>query len=283
MVAPSWDIAGASVLGTAHAKSGLQNQDAVGWWPDIGGGPVAIVAVADGHGSAKCFRSSTGAAIAVDVAVTTMEALSDSAESDLRVAATELPTLLITAWNEAVAADIDAHPISRDEWRDLEQAAGEGAVREVAASPVFAYGSTLLAALASGNVLVLFQIGDGDILTVTDAAHVERPMPDDPRVIGNTTTSLAGQNAADDARLVIADAGASEIALVMLSTDGYSNSFADSSGFLEVGSDLLELIGEHGLDVVSQRLGGWLAQASQLGSGDDVTVGLLSRRGTGDG
>jgi hypothetical protein len=46
-----------------------------------------------------------------------------------------------------------------------------------------------------------------------------------------------------------------------------------------VGPDLRELIRGGGLDSVSWDLVGWLAEASELGSGDDVTVRLSARKG----
>ncbi len=65
-------------------------------------------------------------------------------------------------------------------------------------------------------------------------------------------------------------------ALILVSTDGYANSFADAAGFLQVGSDLLNILRAQGLDEVTANLDGWLTEASEQGSGD-VTLGLLYR------
>ena len=75
------------------------------------------------------------------------------------------------------------------------------------------------------------------------------------------------------AQLLAADDDAP--ALVLASTDGYVNSFADDAGFLKVGSDLLAMIRSEGLDQVGIQLEGWLGEVSELGSGDDVSLGLL--------
>jgi hypothetical protein len=64
-------------------------------------------------------------------------------------------------------------------------------------------------------------------------------------------------------------------ALILLATDGYANSFRTDQDFLKVGSDMLEMIRRDGWQYVKNRLNGWLAEASQLGSGDDITVGLM--------
>jgi len=54
-----WRVTGASRRGTAHVRSGLQNQDAMEYWVSPGG-DTATMAVADGHSSALCFRSDAG-------------------------------------------------------------------------------------------------------------------------------------------------------------------------------------------------------------------------------
>ena len=64
-------------------------------------------------------------------------------------------------------------------------------------------------------------------------------------------------------------------ALILLSTDGYPNSFRDEAGFLQVGSDILRLIRENGLASVNDQLAGWLRDSTRAGSGDDVTLGIL--------
>ena len=63
----------------------------------------------------------------------------------------------------------------------------------------------------------------------------------------------------------------------MLSTDGYANSFADDAGFYQAGTDLLMAIRRLGIRRVTYRLKKWLRSTSELGSGDDITVGLIYR------
>ena len=66
-------------------------------------------------------------------------------------------------------------------------------------------------------------------------------------------------------------------AFILLSTDGYVNSFSDSAGFFKVGSDLLDMLRADGFDPVNAGLKGWLEEATRSGSGDDCTVALLCR------
>jgi hypothetical protein len=252
------------------------------WWPKDARGQSIVVAVADGHGSAKCFRSDTGAHLAVEVACHAMQEMLavgrfGSFEQLADVATERLSRTVVRAWRAAVNLDIVSRPFTDAEIARLEGLEGRDAVEEAGSFPILAYGSTILAAAAGAEGVVLFQLGDGDILTVTTAGAVRRPMPRDPRLSGNVTTSLSGMDAHNDARVRAVPLDGPDPALVVLSTDGYSNSFAAEEGFLRVGPDLLELIRSDGLDAVSGDLVGWLAEASELGSGDDVTVGLLVR------
>jgi hypothetical protein len=65
--------------------------------------------------------------------------------------------------------------------------------------------------------------------------------------------------------------------IVLLSTDGYSNSFATADDFLRVGSDYMQAIRTEGAEAVEKKLPAWLQEASREGSGDDITVGIIYR------
>ncbi len=102
-----------------------------------------------------------------------------------------------------------------------------------------------------------------------------RPFAHDPRLIANETTSLCMEHAAREVRVrfeAIVDQGPS---LILLSTDGYANSFINEEAFLKVGSDIFEMLCHEGAEVIAEGLPGWLAQASVAGSGDDISVGIL--------
>ncbi len=260
-----WRVVGRSVLGASHRRRKLPNQDAWACWPERGGTAI-VLAVADGHGSSRTPRSGDGARLAVRTAVAVLRELLDG-EGPLELealrarAATALPRILVERWREAVQADVQLHPLP-----------GSGA-----AGPFGAYGTTLLAAAATSEALVLLQLGDGDILTVTDGGLVTRPVPGDARLIANETTSLSAAGAALDFRSAVISLSQTTPALILVSTDGYANSFRDDAGFRQVGSDLLTLIRTEGLEAVEANLEGWLREASEQGSGDDVTLGLLYR------
>jgi hypothetical protein len=67
-------------------------------------------------------------------------------------------------------------------------------------------------------------------------------------------------------------------ALILLSTDGYLNSFSSEAGFFQAGTDILQMLStENGFNDVSDNLKAWLEEATQMGSGDDCTVAVIYR------
>jgi hypothetical protein len=66
--------------------------------------------------------------------------------------------------------------------------------------------------------------------------------------------------------------------MLLLSTDGYSNSFASPDAFLKAGADYLNAIRTEGAEGVRKELPKWLVETSENGSGDDITVGIIYRR-----
>jgi protein phosphatase 2C-like protein len=282
VAAERWRVAGHSVRGDAHLRDGLPNQDALETWSDDQLN-MAIAAVADGHGGARHFRSGVGAKLAVAVTVRVLRELASAlaaaepAERS-RLAAVEVPQRIVEDWVDAARAHLDAHPIGEDDWSALAQAEGEAAVAAVRAESLLAYGATLLAALVLPQAIALWQLGDGDVLAVGTDGRTTRPVPRDERLGGNVTTSICRPGAERDFCSIVLPAR-QQPALLLLSTDGYANSFRTDADFLKVGIDFAGLIGEHGLGPVRARLGEILSDASARGSGDDITLALLHREG----
>jgi hypothetical protein len=280
---PGWRVIGSSVRGAAHVRSGLPRQDAMGWEPASGEGLPLIVSVADGHGSAKCFRSDRGSRFAVAAALTGLQRLLDG-QPDLgnfsavkRVAEQSLPREIAREWDAAVAADLDREPFTAAELSGLTTAQGDRARHSVERNPRHAYGTTLLAALITVGFLLYLQLGDGDLLTVAEDGTVDRPVPSDARLFANETTSLSGDSAWRDMRLGFEVVTGAPPALVLLSTDGYANSFRSDDDFRQVGPDLLSMLRTDGPQTLSGELEDWLNEASRSGSGDDVTLGVAFR------
>ena len=280
-----WSVIGQSVRGASHLRSGLPNQDAIKFHAGTDGAPPAVLAVSDGHGSPKSFRSSVGAQLAVEVAVQAatdfLGGMKDSPLSAVKNAAERLlPADIVKVWTQKVAEHLSGNPFTAEELDRLEQNAGLAA-RAAAVGherDLAAYGATLLLAVVADSYLFYLQLGDGDILTVSDKTQaVEHPLPPDPSLIANETTSLCMKGAQKLFRFRFQFVQEMPPALILASTDGYSNSFATPGDFCKVGTDLLSLIQQKGLDYVQHNLPAWLDDASGTGSGDDVSLGIICR------
>jgi serine/threonine protein phosphatase PrpC len=281
----AWCVIGKSVRGASHVRTGLPNQDYIKWLPESGASLPIILAISDGHGSDKYFRSANGAQLAVE---TTLTVINTFLASQLKspnmsivrhISEENLPRDIFRSWRNAVADDISNRPLTNAELDRLEIKQGIDTRRQVVLDPVLAYGTTIIAVIVSESFIIYLQLGDGDILTVSEAGEVARPLPKDERLIGNETLSLCSLNSWRDFRVYFQTISGLQSApsLILLSTDGYSNSFREPNGFLKVGSDILEIIRSDGIYKVKDSLEMWLSEASQTGSGDDITVGIISR------
>ena len=268
-----WRLATASVRGATHMRASQPNQDALCQLPVSGDG-WPFIAVADGHGSAKSFRSETGAILAVASAMVVVpQILSDPAIADTGSLKLQLPQRVVDVWRLGVERHIAEQPFTPDEWARLLASVGAQGRAEVETNPWLAYGTTLLFAAVRAEHVIYAQLGDGDILLVATDGTVSRPCwPADRRLFANETTSLCRPEAWLDMRI---DVQSDNPALIMLATDGYANSFANDADFRRVGTDLLAMIRADGLAAVAAALPDWLDESSRLGSGDDITLGLI--------
>lgn len=265
-----WAWAAATARGSSHVAKGMPNQDAHAAQMT---GSAVVGAVADGHGGSRYVRSNVGAQLAVEIACRCADRWwsratgGDSAALGAS-AAKQLVPALVEAWRVAVRQHVAAQPFTAEE---TQRAGGV----DLDVDPLISYGATVLLAVATDSTVVLVQLGDGDITVVTDDDRVLSPMPHDDRLVGGETTSLCLQSAVNDARVAVID-GDAGAELVLLSSDGYGNSFADRQWHIAVGRDMHRQIRAEGLGSVGAALPGWVADSAEAG-GDDVTVLALCR------
>ncbi len=273
---------GPSVRGAAHFSFGAPNQDAIHWLPEDGAGPPVILAVSDGHGSANCIRSDVGSRLAVTATARVLQDFLKSQDEQTnlsgikRMAEDRLPQTLVRAWKEEVTAHLEENPFVAEEAERLAAKGGPTARENLEANPFLAYGATILAAVVTESFLLCLKLGDGDILLVDSSGEASVPLARDERLIANETTSLCLPDAWKEVQirlLPLEDAPA----MVLLSTDGFFNSYQSEEDFLASGSDFLQMVRLKGLDQVSIELGGILEDLSRRGSGDDITLGLIKR------
>ena len=277
----SWLLLGESVRGASHKRANLPNQDSVAPL-EASAAPSAVIAVADGHGSRRNFRSDRGSRIATEVGREVGHELLRRARSENSSTVKDLlwswlTKRLVARWTEEVERDLAESPITNEEFTALEESDGPKAREAVASRGVIAYGTTLLVGVVAERWLAFAQIGDGDVLLALPNGTVVHPVPPDERLLGNETTTLSDKKAWGDFRVDARAIEADPPALVMLTTDGYRNSSADVTGFQRVATDLLDAFRSRGVGAVKEKLPTWLDEVSTMGSGDDVSIGLLIR------
>lgn len=299
-----WRCIGESVKGASHVRSGLPNQDAIRWFPESGIGLPLILAVSDGHGSAKSFRSDRGSRFAVETAIKVIqEFFLSSQSSDINFSALKdaaqrlLPPRLVNEWRKAVNKDLglsenDEEKLTNkpnftdEEKQILVDKDGEAAWQAVENNYFLAYGATVLAVLVTEFFIVYIQLGDGDILEVDSKGNTTRPLERDPNLIANETTSLCMNKAWNEFQIHLEQypkgTPKQMPALILVSTDGYSNSFSTDEGFFKIGQDYRQMFKSNLTEEVRQKLEGFLQETSEKGSGDDITLGMIKRLETDD-
>jgi hypothetical protein len=283
-----WMVASASVRGASHERSGVANQDAISHLPAPNipnKGLCAATAVSDGHGSPKCIRSEMGSRLAVESALSCVSRFFDGTEArDNRRFESDFPSMLVAEWRDKVSKHVRESPFTEAEHAKLNESAGVAAamaLREAAAQADgaalhLAYGATILLVVVTDCGIFYLQLGDGDIMAVSAAGDVEFPIPEDPSLMANETTSLCMRDAVHEFRFGFHHMEKEPPALILVSTDGYGNAFASTPDFHKVGTDVLRMIRDSGMPQ-KEEIESWLDVASRQGSGDDATLGILCR------
>jgi hypothetical protein len=277
----NWKILGASVRGASHERSGLPNQDAIGWWPDSREGLPIMLAIADGHGSA--LRADLGAQLAVQTVLNVFQELvarlppSPDLTACKREAEERLPIEIERDWKKAVERHLAEVPLLPEEFDALEALEGPAAKKRLEQDPQKAYGTTLVSVLVTDRFVLCLQIGDGDLLVVTEDGEVMRPIPDNPLHFANETTSMCMPDSWKDIQVAFQALSHAPPVLFFLATDGYKNAHRSPEGFFRTAREFAVALQKSGPAEVEGYLPELLSDASQRGSGDDISLGLAWR------
>jgi hypothetical protein len=267
-----WQVHAASAIGAGHVRDGRPNEDAVDHrlTRRTDGSALLVVAVADGHGDSRHFRSDRGARMAVAAAISVIRdwpgASGGPAEVELRARRGLVPRV-VAQWNTAVAEDL-----AGDEFNEAEHAL----LADLALPPQTAYGSTLLIGAFTNDYALFAQIGDGNIVAVLPDGMSINPVPGDMRLDGSHTTSLCQANAVAAFRIGVIDLAARPVFAALLASDGFGNAQVEDPWQPGVAADLAKLGFDHDQGWFASQVTDWAAQcASSAGSGDDSTLALV--------
>ncbi len=262
-------VFGESVQGASHIRNGKECQDSLKKVEKDEN--TVILAVADGHGSDSCPYSKTGSYVAVNVFCKILGDYLDTYG--------EQPELLLTflkrEGDTKVAQAIDAEwkrrvlkihaSCKREAVLDAKGNKDKEAIYKM-------YGSTLLGLVITKEFLFAFQLGDGDIIKVSETGV--QNIIEAEKILGTETHSLSKAESWKKAVTFIKKQEENERlpVMYMLSSDGMANSFKNDDEFKKTCSDYFALLNEHGAKAVSDNLKTWLSETSELGCGDDITA-----------
>lgn len=263
------NVFGTSVQGASHIRSGRECQDSLKKVVKDSG--TVILAVADGHGSNSCPYSKTGSDAAVNVFCKILGDYLDTYAGQPEM----LFTFLKREGDTKLAQEIDAewkrrilrlHTKSK---REIPPEAEQDKKKEAVCK---LYGSTLLGLVLTEDFFFAFQLGDGDIVKVSENGVYH--IIEGDKILGTETHSLSKAESWKKAVTLIRKREEKEQlpVMYMLSSDGLSNSYKNDEEFEKTCMDYYLLLREHGAKAVSDQLKTWLQETSELGSGDDITA-----------
>lgn len=265
-----------SEQGYNHIKADKVCQDSSGHYSDD---LMAVVVVADGHGSDNYPRTDRGSSFAVEATITAIREfvktvedsvidISEDSDSYLE----QLAKNILANWYAAVDADLEKYPFSEEE---LSKVSDKYKKRYMSGQrQEKAYGTTLIAVCQTRNYWFGMQIGDGKCVCISQDGSMYEPIPWDEDCQANITTSICDSEAIEEFRYCFMKE--CPVATLM-GTDGIDDSYADAEEMYVLYRSILAIFAEHGRETGESEIQAFLPGLSRKGSGDDVSIaGIVS-------
>ena len=280
-----------SVRGQGHINRGVPCEDSsASFTSDDGRYHIAIIA--DGHGQEKSFRSKTGSQAAVDIVLECLKGFAEvtlsTPEGEARfyqdilnnpryrqMTMRQLTNTILAGWSDFIHEDYIANPPGEEELGEFaEYFRDEDKVPQI-------YGTTLIAALKLPKCLVLIHQGDGRCDVFYADGSVDQPIPWDDRCVGNQTTSLCDDDAAESFRHCIINTEKSPVIACYVGSDGVEDAYRDPESqkgthtfYRDLSCMLVEKFETDFDEYLDEMLPEFSARGrySKTGSQDDVSV-----------
>lgn len=257
-----------TVIGDSHVKKGTVCQDSSG---TVVTDRFAIAVVADGHGSAKHFRSDVGSRIAVEI--TTKLLKNYMSRPDFQEQFFRHPTFILAQmekqilmkWREAVEEYHRENPLTDEEEKRIPEAA-RGRMRTAVI-----YGSTVLAAVMAEDFSYGMVLGDGGFVVLGADGTLSIPI-EDANAHANYTSSLCNTDAI---HFFTHWYTTERTEALFVSTDGLFKSFASEEDFLRYHGLLAHMLGDAAR--TEQSMARNFLKRTREGSGDDISMALVYR------
>lgn len=252
-----------SIRGYSHILKGTLCQD---YSKTYYCNDLAVCITADGHGSAKHFRSDKGSKFATYSALEAVKAFMkdrDNFDNEMNKnphkVLKKIESNILYRWNKKVLAHYNSHPLTEDELDKLPKN------DDIKIESI--YGSTLIVGVMTPKYWFGMQIGDGNLITILDNGDIEELIPMDERLVANFTTSLCDSNALNNFRDVFS---LTVPKALLSSTDGLINSFRDTDSFLRFNKMVISEVKKDKKSL--KALKKHLFKRSEDGSLDDISI-----------
>jgi len=272
-----------SVQGASHKKIDKICQDSSKHHPATKKeAKYTIVAVSDGHGGDKYFRSHIGSQQAVKVAISSLHnylgasdfmktiqdnTISGEKKDDL---VTALEESIIAKWNKDIKLELEKNEFTDNELAPLDDEYKEKILDKSLDYRFKTYGATLIVAVVFDNFWLGFQIGDGTFV-IKQNGEYSQPIELDPKCVGVNVTSICDANAI---RYFHHAWGYGVPEAIFIASDGVDESFATVEGLYKFYDNIIKNSNED-WDGNVKEIEAYLPELSEKGSRDDVSLAAI--------
>lgn len=280
--------------GASHVKKNVVCQDYAQLL--IPNDDVFILALSDGHGSPKYFRSDVGSKFAVETAIEALTEFVKEFEPNkylpniinikqgpikdgIELNSIEcdkifrhLGSSIIYRWYDKIMSHWDNYPPTEVELQKLSVEDKQYfQTNDLSKRIPKAYGCTLQLAVRAKDYWFAIHIGDGKIVAIKDNGDIYEPVPWDDDCFGTKTTSMCEL----DSNLIRYCFGRdlSDSAAIFLASDGMDDSFTNFEELASMyGVNIINEIYNKGWSNFSSNLPDLLDLLSKTRSGDDMSL-----------
>lgn len=263
-----------TVQGYNHIKKGKVCEDASRSYAFINDEEIAIIAVADGHGSDNYPRADRGSKFATEIAISSTRTFITDIKSEkidltheYQIHLEQLEKNILSEWHEAVKKDVMENPFIEDELSAVADKYKDYYLN--GHNIAKAYGTTLIVSCMTKDFCFGIQIGDGKCVTVSETGNTFEPIPRNENCQSNITTSICDNDAITEFRHNLSV----DLPLaIFIGCDGVGDSYTDDDELYALYRSILMIFAEHGVEMGINEVNEFLPLLSSRGSGDDVSI-----------
>jgi hypothetical protein len=240
-----------------------------------------VIAVSDGHGGDKYFRSHIGSKSAASMAKSSVlyclndlnfaETFMKATDKDKEDMLCTIEEYIIGEWNDVIGSQLEDHPFTEEELAALDEETQEK-MRDKDYR-YKAYGATLIVgAVVSEGFWFGLQIGDGTFVVKQNGEYTQ-PIELDPKCVGVNVTSICDKNAI---RYFHHAWGNGIPEAIFAASDGVDESFLSVEGLYKFYDNIIKN-GKENWEGNVEELRNYLPELSVKGSQDDVSLAAIIR------